>query len=306
MEFTEINMNIYIVIVTYHPEVESLNRICSILIEEKAHVILVDNSEECIFTHLATNENISIIPLYYNRGIAHAQNVGINEALTRGADVIVFFDQDSKIEYNFLSTLLSSIVAGKPMVVGPVLIDSKNGNEYPSFIFNKLGLLNEIYGKDKLDPYSVDVIISSGTAATKEVFDIAGVMDEDFFIDFVDIEWAIRCRSNKIPIFINPQAVMKHSIGIENVDLGIVKTVIHSPSRTYYKIRNSFLFLRKKNVPILLGFKEILAALVHQFFQLFYVKNKKAYLKSYFSAIYDGITGVIGVTGYKNNILNNR
>ena len=287
-------MKIYIIIVTYCPEIEHIKRICSILTQNEAHVILVDNSEKCNLTDLYLKENTSIIPLYFNSGIAHAQNVGINEALTHGADIIVFFDQDSEIEHNFLPILINPIVVGKPMVVGPVLIDSKSGNEYPSFIFNKLRLLKEVYGKEKLEPYPVDVVISSGTAATREVFVIAGMMDEDFFIDFVDIEWAIRCRKNNIPILINPLAVMKHSIGISTVDLGIIKTIVHSHTRTYYKTRNPFLFLRKKNVPFLLGVKEILAALIHQFFQLFYVKEKKSYLKSYLSAIYDGIMGIKG------------
>jgi rhamnosyltransferase len=287
-------MNIYVVIVTYYPEIERLTRICSILEQNKANVILVDNSEECIITNLSSNENISIIPLFFNSGIAHAQNVGINEALTCGAEIIVFFDQDSEIEHNFLQTLISPIIVGKPMVVAPVSIDSKSGNEYTPFKFSKFGLLKEVYRREESNPYPVDVVISSGTAATKEVFGIAGLMDEDFFIDVVDSDWCIRCRAKGIPIFINPKSIMKHSIGIANVNLGIIKTLIHSPSRTYYKTRNPFLFLRKKNVPSLLGIKEILAALIHQFFQLFYVDNKKAYLKSYICAIYDGITGVKG------------
>jgi len=287
-------MNVYIIIVTYYPKIEHLSRICSVLIQNKSHVILVDNSEECILSSLPLKENISIIPLYINSGIAHAQNIGINEALAQGADLVVFFDQDSDIDHNFLLTLISPIIKGMPIVVGPVLIDSKSGNEYPSFEFNKLGLLKKVYGKNKSSPYPVDVIISSGTAVTKEVFSIAGLMDEDFFIDFVDIEWAIRCRSNHIPIFINPSAVMKHTIGICNIDLKIINTVIHNPARTYYKTRNPLLFLRKEHVPFLLGIKEIMAALTHQFFQLFFVRNKNEYIKSYFSAIVDGIMGVKG------------
>ena len=298
-------MKTHCIIVTYYPNIEHLNKMCTTLLQNNVQIILVDNSEKNMLHLFSSKEHITVLPLHFNSGIAHAQNVGINKAITDNANIIVFFDQDSEITPDFLSTLTSPIIVNNPMIVSPISVDSKNGSEYPSFKFNKLGLLKKVYGKGKTEPYLVDVIISSGTAATKEVFEIAGLMDEDFFIDYVDTEWAIRCRKKHIPIQINPLAVMEHSIGIEDVNMGIIKTTIHSPARTYYKVRNAFLFIRKKNVPFILGIKEIAAALIHQFAQLFYVKNKKAYFKSYVSAIYDGITGVKGAKN-KNLNLNNR
>ena len=287
-------MNIYCIIVTYYPEIEHLDRMCVALLQNKVQVVIVDNTEESNLDLLSYKEHICIIPLQFNHGIAHAQNIGINKAIANKADIIVFFDQDSEINPDFLQTLLSPIVVKKPMVVGPVYVNSKNGKEYPSAKLNTLGFVKYVYGKGKLESYTVDIIISSGTAATKEVFEIAGFMDEDFFLDYVDLEWAIRCRRKNIPILINPLAVMEHSIGIETVDMGIINTTFHSPTRTYYKTRNPFLFIRKKDVPLFYGINTILTTLFHYFVQLFFVKNKKAHLKNYLSGIYDGIIGVKG------------
>ena len=46
------------------------------------------------------------------------------------------------------------------------------------------------------------------------------MFDEDFFIDFVDVEWCLRCKKNKVAIFVVPDAVMEHEIGISSVKLG--------------------------------------------------------------------------------------
>lgn len=288
-------MDIQAVIITYYPEIENLTRLCSTLLENKVGVIIVDNSEiSSLSNFFEENSNMTIIPLNTNTGIAHAQNIGIHRALDRNAGIVVFFDQDSQIGIDFISNLLAPIKSNGPIMIGPVFRDAKEGYEYPSFRFDKLGLLRKVYSDKHKEPYEVDVIISSGSAVTKEVFRIAGFMDEEFFIDFVDIEWSLRCRSRGIPVLISPKAVMEHSIGDFSIKVGTMRSVIHSPFRSYYKLRNSFLFFRKRNTPFLLGLKEILAALCHQFIQLFYVNDKKEYFKVYWLAIRDGILGVNG------------
>lgn len=194
----------------------------------------------------------------------------------------------------FISNLLSPIKNEEPLIVAPVFFDEKKNFEYPSFKFNKLKLLKSIYKENREAPYEVDVIISSGSAATKKVFYQAGLMDEDLFIDFVDIEWAIRCRNNNIPILIVPTAIMKHSIGNTSVNLGIVKGFIHSADRSYYKVRNPFLLLHKNTIPKILAIKEILSALIHEFVFIFYGNKKVTYFKNYILAIFHGVKGLKG------------
>jgi rhamnosyltransferase len=293
--FWEYEMDIQAIIVTYHPKIERLTQLCSMLSDSKVGIIIVDNSEESLLDDFfADDTSVIIISLYNNTGIARAQNIGISQALKMGADIIIFFDQDSEIEMHFIPDLLAPVKYSVPFIVAPVFFDAKKGYEYPSFKFNRCGLLRKIYGKERIEPYEVDVVISSGCAATKEVFSTAGLMDEDFFIDFVDIEWVLRCRSKKIPVFVNPKAVMKHSVGNDSIKIGFMRSFIHSPARSYYKLRNAFLFFRKNDISFILGMKEILAALFHQFLQLFYVDKKKIYLKTYLMSIRDGVLGIKG------------
>lgn len=286
-------MKRFAIIVTYNPIVKRLESLCDHLIKNDVFIVIVENTEKSYITSLL-QKKATIIELKYNSGIAKAQNTGIAYALEKGADIIIFFDQDSYIEDMFISNLLSPIKNEEPLIVAPVFFDEKKNFEYPSFKFNKLKLLKSIYKENREAPYEVDVIISSGSAATKKVFYQAGLMDEDLFIDFVDIEWAIRCRNNNIPILIVPTAIMKHSIGNTSVNLGIVKGFIHSADRSYYKVRNPFLLLHKNTIPKILAIKEILSALIHEFVFIFYGNKKVTYFKNYILAIFHGVKGLKG------------
>lgn len=295
-------MKIYAVIVCYKPEIPGLKMLCKSLIKKNAEVIIIDNTEQSYLSEPLSSLDCKIIALQDNTGIAHAQNIGINYCLERGADVVVFFDQDSSIDDDFLPKLLAPLQLGVPLVSAPVFFDKTNRCELPSFVLNRFGILEKVYACERVEPYMVDVVISSGSAVTKEVFEVAGKMDEDFFIDFVDIEWALRCRKNNIPILIIPSAKMLHSIGEASIKLKLLTISLHSPERSYYKIRNSFLILRKRNVPILLGIKEVLAAIVHQAVAMIFVINRLRYLKNYLTGIEHGLLGITGKkpSKYKN------
>lgn len=282
-------MNIYCIIVCYNPDVENLFRICNALLLSKTKVILIDNSEDCYIKELSKNWDVELIDLNENCGIAKAQNIGIRYAIEKNAEILVFFDQDSEIDNYFIPNLTSALIKNKPMVFSPIFYDKDHGFRFPSYKLNRFGLLKQIEVADNDEVYTADVIISSGSGATKEVFDIVGFMNEDYFIDFVDTEWSLRCHSKGIPILVNPKAKMIHAIGDRSINLYFIRLFVHSPLRSFYKVRNSFLFIRNVDVPFLMGLKEIVSALVHNFLIILFVKEKKMYLGNYFQAICDGL-----------------
>lgn len=282
-------MKICCVIVCYYPDLINLEKMCNALLLSKTDVILIDNTEKPYLIDLQNRLDVDLITLKENIGIAKAQNIGIQLAIEKTAEVIVFFDQDSEIENDFIFNLTKPLLINQPMVVAPVFYDKKLGIKFPSYRLNSLGLLKKMTSKDSENLHNVDVVISSGTAATKEVFDIVGYMNEDYFIDYVDTEWCLRCRSNGIPILINPKAKMIHFIGEKSINLYFIRLFVHSNYRTFYKIRNSFLFIRSKHVPVLMGLKELISTLLHNFLILFFVKNKRDFIRYYVQAISAGL-----------------
>jgi rhamnosyltransferase len=179
-------------------------------------------------------------------------------------------------------------------VVSPLYLDPTNKSELPSLRVGKFGFTSTVYRSKTNAPYPVDVVISSGTAATRRVFEVAGVLDENLFIDFVDTEWCLRCRSKNIPIRVVPSAVMHHRIGSKSINLGITTVFVLSPSRCYYQLRNCFLLFKKPHVPFVFALKQAVSVFLNRALLLFFVKNRANYVKAYLSGFHDGLIGVSG------------
>jgi rhamnosyltransferase len=283
-------MNVFCVIVSYHPNVERLAELCRTLIASSAEIVVVDNSEVAATADLLPRA-CTLVALRENTGIAFAQNVGIKAAIAKGADVIVLFDQDSRPNDDLLPRLVASLVPGQPGVVAPVCVDRATGREVPSYRLGRLGASRKIYSAGKDAPYPVDLVMASGCAATAAAYALVGYMDEDFFIDFVDFEWCLRCRKHGVPVSVVPGAMMQHSIGERSVRFA---GSIHSAARSYYKLRNPMLLFRKSNVPRLFALRATVLAMIHYAAGLPFVNNKLDYAKMFFLAIHHGATGVVG------------
>jgi rhamnosyltransferase len=229
-----------------------------------------------------------------NLGIAEAQNVGAARARAEGAEAVVFLDQDSVIGDGFLEGLLASIVPGVPNVVAPVARNASGDFEYAAARVSRLGIQRRVPAAGRLAPYEVDLVMSSGTAATIEALDLAGGMDPGLFIDFVDLEWCLRCRQHGIPIRVVPSVVMTHMVGDRTVDIGIAKISIHSPTRCYYQVRNCCRLFSRDSVPLLLAVREAVSMAVHKALLLLVVRNRREYLGACFEGLRDGLGGVAG------------
>jgi rhamnosyltransferase len=287
-------VKVFSVIVCFGPDVRPLTRLCDSLLADGSQVVLVDNTEAPYLDEAAFPVGCRLITLGTNTGIAHAQNIGISHAIESAADVIAFFDQDSQVEPGFLHELLSPLNPREPEVVSPLYVDSTDGSELPSLRIGRYGFSSPVHRGTTNTPYAVDIVISSGTAATRRVFKVAGTFDENLFIDFVDTEWCFRCRSNNIPIRVVPSAVMRHRIGSESIKLGIGTLLVHNPTRCYYQLRNCFLLFKKPHIPVLFAMKQALSIFLSRALLLFFVENRSNYVKAYLSALRDGVTGVVG------------
>ena len=264
------------VIVSYRPEIEQLSRLCACIMADGARAIVVDNTEAPGISPAQVLADCEVISLGRNTGIAHAQNVGVARAREAGASIIVFFDQDSKFEQGFLPVLVAPLRCGTPEITSPLFVDDRTGTALPSQRLGRWGLPQAVYGEAATESYPVDIVIASGTAATQEVFALAGGLDEALFIDSVDSEWCLRCRSKQIPISVVPAAVMRHQIGDGFIRLGPFTIFMHSPTRCYYQLRNCFHLMRKKHVPFGFALKHAMSVVLNRLLALFFVEDHLA------------------------------
>ena len=290
-------MPVSAVVVTYNPDLKILSSLIIDNISQFNKVVVVDNSSrniELIKSIFSDFNNIDIISLDENVGIAAAQNIGIKSLVNLPEDeIIVFFDQDSSIDFGYLDRLEAeySLLEGDcsgPIVLGPTFFHRYDHFEYPSIKFTRFGFRKKIYSGRGECAVEVDCLISSGMSLRKRVLELAGLMDELLFIDYVDTEWCLRAISKGIKIFVTPNLMMSHEIGSGHLKLKGFNIPVHPPSRRYYRIRNSLLILKYPYVPKLFCVREFFVSSIHQF--LFFIKLRDIeYLKTYFQSVKDAM-----------------
>jgi rhamnosyltransferase len=283
-------MKIYAIVVTYHPDGAALERLVAALHAGGAQVIVADNTPD----GPPAPQGCIAISMGENTGIAKAQNAAIGRALAEGADVMIFFDQDSVIEPDLVQRLLAHLNTSRPGLIGPLHFDEREGFEYANYVLNRWGYPNQVTSNGREEPYPVDTRISSGSAITAQTFAVAGLFDEALFLDYVDIEWCLRARARGVPIRVDPAVSMKHSVGHSAVKVGPLTVFIDGPVRSYYRMRNAWLLLRRREVPKVFALKVITSEMVHQTIQLFVADQHRARFGAYLEALWHGLIGVGG------------
>ncbi|HBW8058004.1 TPA: glycosyltransferase family 2 protein [Klebsiella pneumoniae] len=245
------------IIVTYNPEIPILLKLVSKLSNQVFQVVIIDNSSnnKLEFTNALQNlSNVKLIMLDKNIGLATAQNIGVKSAF-ESTDMFLFFDQDSSIDDSFVCKQLKCYydltLSGKSVAaVGPTFIDRNSGYRYPATVY-KGPFLKRIPVND----HAVEstFIIASGSLIPRVNLEKIGLMLDDFFIDFVDVEWCLRAKSYNLISYINPHVNMEHSIGDQRITILGRMISLHSDFRKYYIFRNGVFMLRLNYVPF--GYK---------------------------------------------------
>lgn len=256
--------NIYAVVVAFFPSASNLLKMVSELVEQGVKVIIVNNTPGHLIS-LPEFSNGFVINLQHNKGIAEAQNIGVRYALDCNATHICFFDQDSIIPNEYIQEMIvASSIYNHRCLLAPVAIDDDTGGEIPSHKINRFGYPCNHYSLSGVMISNTDIVISSGMFTSSAIFHEVGLMDVDYFIDFVDIEFCIRLKKAGIPVFVIPSLSMRHRIGDGEVSVLGLKTSIHSGIRTYYKTRNAFVFMYKMG-PSIFSFVQLFAGILHGF-----------------------------------------
>lgn len=289
-------MKIFAVVVTYNPSILKLKEFISSLHNvNDLSVVIVDNGSKNDDEILALQDSKTFVLLQNeNKGIAFAQNIGIIFSESKAAEYIVFFDQDSTIDNNFIDNLISDYYKilndnEKVAAIGPRFLDEKSGFYFPALKLNNIGLIDKIDIENIKEPIEVSVLISSGTLVSLKVLNDIGLMKEEFFIDFVDTEWCFRAIAKGYKLFISQRAVMKHSIGDDTIQLLNFKIPVHSGFRRYFRIRNLFFMWKMPYIPKILTFKLMVSNFFHQILLMLLKNNKKDYVKYYIKAVKDGL-----------------
>jgi rhamnosyltransferase len=230
-------MSIFSVVVLYNPSVENIVNLCKIS-ELSTKLIIIDNSLTPINLD-SINNQFSIIYKKndLNIGLAKALNIGIKICLDDpNCTLIALFDQDSVPDSEMFEKMKRSLINCNENVVAvcPEIVDIKN-----------------FFYPDSSSVQTVDIAITSGTLFLRNAFNDVGLMDETFFIDYIDYEWCLRAKSKKFIILKVKDAILFHNMGDRTFNFfGIAKPLHLNRMRHYYIIRNQLIFISRPYIPI--------------------------------------------------------
>jgi rhamnosyltransferase len=238
------------VVVSYRSD-ERLFRALGALAPQVGRTVVVDNGSDAEAVGRldalaeASGGGITLIRNEENAGLSAAQNQGIRFALEDGADWILLMDDDSIPEPNMVASMLSAHAAhpeGERIgLVAPLLGDEEGTLKARAYVSKHALHFRPVrFGPgDVLD--DVAFAMASGSLVKAEVFRDVGLMREDFFVDYIDFEFAFRMRRAGWKLIAVGDARLQHRLGeYEQKTLFGRKFCFnsHSSFRRYHIYRN--------------------------------------------------------------------
>jgi len=228
----KLSKNTQVVLVTYNPSLQLLEKNLKALCAQFSKILIVDNgsknSEDIKLLAKKTASSIDTEQLDDNYGIAYAQNIGLKLAIKKNLKWLLTIDQDSVIPDN-LSAEYEKIL-NKYDDIGLVA-----WNQMPF----KLGKGDE----SEKNFY----IISSGCLNNVDALKKCGGFDDKLFIDHVDTDINIKIINLGYRTVTTNKVKLSHEIGKATSKKTLRGLVFHkhSPLRVYYIVRNGVVLFKR-------------------------------------------------------------
>ncbi|MFT6357046.1 MAG: GT2 family glycosyltransferase [Saprospiraceae bacterium] len=229
-------------------------------------IIVVDNaSRECPKVFLKANyPEVKVIRSEENLGFAGGNNIGIRES---NGEYFFFLNNDAVLTNGALEKMLALFDSNPKLgIVSPKICYFKSDISSDEDLIQYAGATmvhpvtarNQTIGEKELDKnqYSVakETAYAHGCAmlVKKEVLIKVGLMPEDFFLYYEELDWCEQIRKAGYEIYVEPNATVYHKESYS------VKK--NSALKTYYINRNRILFMRRhRSAKELAGFYFFLA-----------------------------------------------
>ena len=214
-------------------------------------IFVVDNaSHENPQSFLAQHyPEVQCIRSEQNLGFAGGNNLAVHQAK---GDFLFFINNDTEMTEGCLNRLITTFDSQpKAGLVSPMICYFNESKTVKSDLIQYAGMTqvhaltarNATIGEKKLDKgqFSEPQKTAYGHGAAmmirREVIEKSGVMFNDFFLYYEELDWCERIRKAGFEIWIEPRAKVYHK---ESASVGALSTL-----KTYYLNRNRIYFMRR-------------------------------------------------------------
>jgi hypothetical protein len=206
----------------------------------ETEVIVADDGSDDGTAELLARDapDVRVVRLESNRGFASAANHGV--AAARGR-VIVLINSDTVVENGALQALLGAFDADRSLgVAGAQLLNEDgtpqwSGGRTPTLLWmvgvvSGVGHLARSFRREGNSRHELDWVSGAAMAFRREVWNVAGPLNESFRFYCQDLEFCIRARDAGWRVRVVPEARVTHALG-GTVAPG--STLRHDPERLW-------------------------------------------------------------------------
>ena len=255
-------------------------------------IILIDNESNQKDLNDLKNQfdQVKTFTSEKNLGFTGANNIGINYAIKNQFEYVMLLNNDTEIDKNFINPLLEAFQKyNKLGAVQPVIMNFYQNKK----VWNAGGNLNKFFGytsvikKPKYINRKIDWITGCCILIKTEVIKKVGLLDENFFAYYEDVDWSIRIKKAGYDLAVVKSSLIYHHGSKASKNESSEGTL--SPFVHYLNIRNH-IFLLRKNKDIFNSF----GILVFQFFKIlsyslyFTIRLRINKLKMVYNGLKDG------------------
>ncbi len=231
--------NIFISVLNFNGEKNTLMLIDSLkkikLNSSEVTILIIDNASESLpkITESSIGKfSLKFIKNNKNLGFSGGHNVGIKYALENEADIVVFLNNDTIVDNNFLNEMLAVFESDEKIGILVPKIYFMKGHEFHKGRYRKEDLGKIIWyaggkmdwdnvigynrGVDEKDIGQYDNLEETELATgccmmvKKEVFDRVGIFDEKYYLYYEDADLSIRCKDAGFKIVFVPNSIVWH------------------------------------------------------------------------------------------------
>lgn len=189
-----------------------------------------------------------------NLGFSGGNNVGIREALQRGHERVFLLNNDAELQPGSLACLERALDEDPDLgAVCPLIVfaDRPDVAWYAGATFDPtrarsgrmLGYREPTGPWVQRMPRRSERGVGAAMLVRREVFERAGMLDEELFFLFEDVDWSLRMRKSGFGIGFVPEAVVGHRVAGSQGGSEV------TPLTLYYLTRNH-LFVCQRHAPL--------------------------------------------------------
>lgn len=220
---------IYIILVNYNGYRDTIE--CVKSIERIKHnnykIVIVDNASTNNSVEYIKNslKECILIESKQNLGFAGGNNIGIKYAINNGAEYVLLLNNDTLVETDFLDNMIASFenkenvgVVGCKIMYYPeknIIWYGSGKIDWFKFIGIHLGIKKIDKGQCDIEK-EIDFMTGCCMLIKRDVFEKVGLLPEEYFMYFEDVDFCIKVKDAGFKIWYNPKAVVYHKVGLSS------------------------------------------------------------------------------------------